>query len=136
MGFWDRIKKDIKKSLDEGIHVVKEGTSTVLGRAESLAEEGKKRIRTFELKQKIQAQFTELGGQLYDLIEKNIKSPLTHQSIRSILKKIDSLKEQISRLEEKTKKPAKKKAVKKTTAKKKKVKKKAVKKSAPGETNG
>ncbi len=128
MGFWDNIKKDIKKGIDEGIHVMKEGTATMKERAEHLAEEGKKKIKEFELKQKIQVQLTELGGKVHDLIEKKSKAPLTHPATKSILKKIDSMKEQLSKLEGKAKSKAKKKAGarKKTTKKKTAAKKKPV----------
>lgn len=124
MGFWDSIKKDIKKGFDEGIHVMKEGTASVMGRAESLAEEGKKKIKQFEIKQKIQVELTELGGKVYDLIEKKSKSPGSHPSIKPILKKIDSLKEQLAKIEGKLK-PLQKKAVKKKVKKKAAAKKKA-----------
>ena len=126
MTFWDSIKKDIKKGIDEGIHVMKEGTATVLERAEALAEEGKKKIKVFEIKQKIQVQLTELGGKVHDLLEKNAKSPTAHPSVKNILKKIDNLKEQLKKVEVKFKaKPkAKKKTAKEKTAKKKAVSKK------------
>jgi hypothetical protein len=125
MTFWDSIKKDIKKGLDEGIHVMKEGTATFIERAEALAEEGKKRIKEFEIKQKIQVQLTELGGKVHDLLEKNVKSPTTHPSVKSILKKIENLKDQLVKAEEKAKPKAK---AKKKTAQKKTVKKKAASK--------
>ncbi len=124
MTFWDSIKKDIKKGIDEGIHVMKEGTATVLERAEALAEEGKKKIKVFEIKQKIQVQLTELGGKIHDLLEKNAKSPTTHPSVKNILKKIDNLKEQLKKIEVKAKSKARKKTAKKKTAKKKTVSKK------------
>jgi hypothetical protein len=131
MTFWDSIKKDIKKGIDEGIHVMKEGTATVIERAEALAEEGKKKIKVFEIKQKIQVQLTELGGKVHDLLEKNAKSPTAHPSVKNILKKIENLKEQLKKVEVKVKTKAKKKTAKKKTAKKKAVsKKKTAKKKA------
>ncbi|UCG79418.1 MAG: hypothetical protein JSV21_06250 [Nitrospirota bacterium] len=138
MGFWDSIKKDIKKGIDEGIHVVKEGTATFMEKAEHFAVEGKKKIREFETKQKIQVQLTELGGRIYDLMERKVATPLSHASVKPIIKKIDSLKEQLekieTKLEDKAKKgTAKKKAKKKTSSKAKKkstAKKKAVKKTS------
>ena len=118
MGFWDSISKDMKKGLDEGIHYLKEGTSSVMEWAEDLTEEGKRKIKMFEIKQKVQVQLTELGGKIYDLIEKKSKSPASSPSIKPILKKIDSLKEQLKKLEGKISPAKKKKAKKKSTTKK------------------
>ena len=111
-----------------GIHVMKEGTATVLEKAEALAEEGKKKIKGFEIKQKIQVQLTELGGKVHDLLEKNAKSPTSHPAVKNILKKIDNLKEQLKKVEVKIKPKTRKKTAKKKTAKKKTAKKKAVSK--------
>ncbi|GBD99793.1 hypothetical protein BMS3Abin07_01839 [bacterium BMS3Abin07] len=130
MGFWDSIKADIKKGIDEGIHVVRESTSSVMERAEVLAEEGKKKIRAFEIKQKIQVHFTELGGKLYDLIDKKSKSPASHPSIKSLLKKIDQLKEQLTKLEEKIEPADKRESVKQSKTKKRAARKITVKKTA------
>lgn len=130
MGFWDSISKDMKKGLDDGIHYLKEGTSSVKEWAEDLTEEGKRKIKMFEIKQKIQVQLTELGGKFYDLIEKKSKSPASSPSIQPILKKMDSLKEQLSKLEGKISPAKKKKAKKKSTSKKTASRKKTSKKTA------
>jgi len=129
MAFWENIKKDIKKGIDEGIHIMKEGTASMIERAEALAEEGRRKVRSFEIKQKIQVQFAELGGKLYDLLEKKSKAPLSHPSVKSILKKIESLKDELLKIEEKTPPAKKKKKKKKKTAGKKTAKKTAGKKT-------
>ncbi len=99
MGLWDRIKKDIKKGINEGVSAVKQGATVAVEKAEELAEEGKRRYRIFELKQKVQSNFTELGGKVYDLSSKGAKNPLIDTKVKSTISGIKKLENQISKLE-------------------------------------
>ncbi|VAX31815.1 hypothetical protein MNBD_NITROSPIRAE02-256, partial [hydrothermal vent metagenome] len=44
MAFWDNLKKDIKKGIDEGLHAFKEGTTVIKKRAGTLSDDVKKRV--------------------------------------------------------------------------------------------
>jgi len=117
MSFWEKIQKDIKRNLKEGIDLFKERSSTVTKRLEWLTEEGKKRYKLFNLNMKVQEEFAHLGGHIYDLVSKDAKNPLENKKVQSIMKKIKRLETQINRLEGKK---AKKKVVGKKTSRKKK----------------
>ncbi len=117
MGFWDRIKKDIKKGYEEGLSAIKEGSVVVKKKAGELAEEGKKQIKLFELKQKVQGRFTDLGGRVYDLVSSKKESPLQDAKVKSTISSITKLEEQITTLEKKPEKPVRKKTTKKPVKK-------------------
>jgi hypothetical protein len=105
MDLWEKVKRDIRKGVKEGIAVIKE-------KAEELSEEGKKRIRLFDLKTKIQAEFTELGGKVYSSSAK-VKNPMLDRKVKAITNRIRKLELQIAKIEGKQKPAIKKKAGKK-----------------------
>ena len=115
MGFWDKLKRDIKKGIDEGLEALKEGTEVIRHRAEDMTDEVKKKIKIFELKQKIQVQLTELGGRVYEVVsEGKRRNPVLDENVKKIFDRIKKIDEQISKLEgkavaRKTKKSAPKK---------------------------
>jgi len=108
MGLWDRIKKDIQKSIDESISAMRKGATVAVEKAEELAEEGKRRYSIFELKMKIQSNFTDLGGKVYDLVSKGSKNPLLDMKVISTIKGVKKLEAQIAKLEKSTNKSPKK----------------------------
>jgi hypothetical protein len=99
MGLWDRVKKDIQKGVDEGIAAVRKGAAVAVEKAEELAEEGKRRYKVFELKMKVQSNFTELGGKVYDLASKGSKNPLLDAKVLSAINGVKKLEAQIAKLE-------------------------------------
>lgn len=136
MSFWDKIQDDLKKNLQEGIDIFKEGSSVFTDKIGELTGDGKKKYQVFNLNMKVQEEFAKLGGAIYDLTVAKSKNPLANANVKSILAKINKMESTINILESKgDKQPAKKakkrttkkKAVtkKKTTAKKKTVAKKA-----------
>ncbi|NOZ25446.1 MAG: hypothetical protein GXO94_05075 [Nitrospirae bacterium] len=127
MAFWDKLKKDIKKGIDEGLHVFKEGTTVIKKRAETLSDDVKSKVKIFELKQKIQVHLTDLGGRVYEIASDKRRNPLTNEKVKSIVEKIKKIEAQIEKLEAKAAKKAAasttarkgaRKAARKTTAKK------------------
>jgi hypothetical protein len=137
MSFWDKIQKelnwdkfqnDFKKNIEEGLSIIREGGSAVSQKIEKMTDEGKKKYQVFNLNMKVQEEFAKLGGQVYDLITKKSKNPLGNRKVTSVIKKINKLEDQITRLEMKkgtkptkksTRKSPKKTAKKRTTQKKK-----------------
>ncbi|MEN8263419.1 MAG: hypothetical protein ABFR82_08160 [Nitrospirota bacterium] len=139
MSFWDQIQKDIGDNLKEGLSIVKEGSEAITHKLEKLTDEGKKKYKVFNLNMKVQDEFARLGGQIYDLIVKKSKNPLSNKSVTSIISKINKLETQISKYEDreikaKVKTTAKK-TRKKSTAKKTTTKKAAAKKTATKKTS-
>lgn len=107
MNFWEKIKRDIQRGVKEGIGMVKEGVTVVREKAEEITEEGKRRLKIFDLKTRVQREFAELGGKVYDLSSK-MKNPLLDSKVKAVISKIKRLEMQIEKLEGKVKKPAKK----------------------------
>ena len=99
MGLWDRIQKDVKKGLDEGVAAVRKGATVAVEKAEELAEEGKRRYKVFELKMKVQSNFTELGGKVYDLTSKGSKNLMLDTKVKSLVAGVKKLEAQIAKLE-------------------------------------
>ncbi|MEC4685905.1 MAG: hypothetical protein VST71_09275 [Nitrospirota bacterium] len=128
MAFWDKLKKDIKKGFDEGLHAFKEGTTVIKKRAGTLSDDVKKKVKVFELKQKIQVLLTDLGGRVYEVASDKRRNPMTNEKITAIVEKIRKIEGQIEKLEAgipkkvtRKAKPGKKtakKATKKVTSKK------------------
>lgn len=84
MDFWDKVKSDIQKGIKEGIGLVREGVSVVKEKAEELTEEGKKKLKLFELKTRVQREISELGGRVYDLQSK-AKNPMSDSKVKAII---------------------------------------------------
>ena len=128
---FDKIKKDVKKGIEEGIAVVKEGASVVSGKMGELTAEGKRQYKMFDLKSKIQSQMTVLGGRAYDVLDSK-KSPAADSKVKAVFVKIKKLEEQLSKLEggKETKAAAPKKPAAKAKATPKKTAQAAAKKTA------
>ncbi|HEW81373.1 MAG TPA: hypothetical protein ENH18_03280, partial [Nitrospirae bacterium] len=99
MSFWDKIQDDLKKNLQEGIEIFKEGSSVFTEKIEELTGEGKKKYHIFNLNMKVQEEFAKLGGAIYDLTVKKSKNPISNMKIKSILAKINKMETQINKLE-------------------------------------
>lgn len=97
-GLFDKIKKDVKKGIEEGIAVVKEGASVVSWKMGELTAEGKRQYKMFDLKAKIQSQMTMLGGRTYDVLDSK-KSPAADGEVKALFVKIKKLEEQLHKLE-------------------------------------
>jgi hypothetical protein len=128
---FDKIKKDVKKGIEEGIAVVKEGANVLSEKMGELTAEGKRQYKMFALKAKIQSQMTELGGRAYDVLDSK-KSPAADSRVKAVYAKIKNLEEQLSKLERgrETKVAAPKKPAAKAKATPKKTTRAAAKKTA------
>jgi len=133
MNFWERIQKDLSENLKEGLEIVKEGSEAVTQKLEKLTEVGKNKYKVFNFNMKVQDEFAKLGGQIYDLTIKKSKNPLGNRKVISVIKKINRLEAQITKLEGKEtgkrRKTTAKKTRRKSTAKTKSRTAKQVKKS-------
>ena len=135
MSFWDQIQKDIGENLKEGLAIVKEGGEAITQKLEKLTDEGKKKYKVFNLNMKVQDEFARLGGQIYDLIVKKSKNPLSSKSVTLIISKINKLEAEISKFEGREIK-AKVKTAAKKTRKKTTTRKAAAKKATTKKTSG
>ena len=97
-GLFDKIKKDVKKGIEEGIASVKAGANVVSEKMAELSAEGKRQYKMFDLKAKIQSQMTVLGGRAYDVLDSK-KSPAADSKVKATFVKIKKLENQLSKLE-------------------------------------
>ena len=119
---FDQIRNNLKKGMEEGIAVLKEGANVVSVKMNELSAEGKRQYKIFNLNLKIRDQMNELGGMTYAVLDSG-KSLDENKKIKATVAKIKKLEWQLSKIGGKKiktaapKKPAKKTA-KKTSAKK------------------
>lgn len=99
MGFWDKIQDDMKKNIEEGLDIVKEGRDAISDKFEKLTEEGKKKYRVFNLSMKVQDEFSKLGEQVYDLVMKKSKNPLGSRKVTPIINRIKKMEAEIEKIE-------------------------------------
>jgi hypothetical protein len=115
-GLFDKISKNLKKGMEEGIAVLKEGANVVSVKMNELSAEGKRQYKIFNLNLKIQDQVNELGGITYAVLESG-KSLDENKKIKAAFAKIKKLEWQLSKIGGKRiktaadKKPAKKEKV-------------------------
>jgi polyhydroxyalkanoate synthesis regulator phasin len=102
MNFWEKVKEDLQKGVEEGIAFVREGASVAKKKAEELTEEGKRRYRLYELKTSVQKEIAELGGKVYDLSAK-VRNPMLDSKVKAIKARIKKLETEIAKLEGKLK---------------------------------
>ena len=113
---FDKISKNIKKGMEEGIAVLKEGANVVSVKMNELSAEGKRQYKIFNLNLKIQDQMNELGGITYAVLDGR-KSLDENKKIKAAFAKIKKLEWQLSKIDGKKiktaapKKPAKKEKV-------------------------
>lgn len=100
MDFYQKIKGDLQKGIEEGITIVKERAAIVKEKVEELTEEGKKQYNIFLLKTKVQKEMSELGGRIYNLSAK-IKNPMVDRKVKALIARIKKLEAKITRLEKK-----------------------------------
>ena len=110
---FDQIKNNLKKGMEEGIAVLKEGANVVSVKMNELSAEGKRQYKIFSLNLKIQDQMNELGGITYAVLDSR-KSLDEDKKIKAAFAKIKKLEWQLSKIGGKiikavsAKKPAKK----------------------------
>ena len=107
MSFWAHVKKDLDKGVKESMEVVGASASRFREKTGKLTEEARKRMKIYELKQKVRNELSDLGGHVYDLKEK-IKEPLHDEKVKVAMSKIKKLEDQIIELEGKAKEGVKK----------------------------
>jgi hypothetical protein len=119
MDFWEKVKRDIRKGIKEGIGIVSEGVTVVRQKADELTEEGKRRLKLFELQTKVQRETAELGGRVYDLSSKK-KNPMLDSKVKAVVSRIKKLETEVAKLEgKKIAAPAKTKTKRSTKSKRK-----------------
>ncbi len=138
MVFWKTVKRDLKKAVEEGWTVVKDGAKVAAEKSEEVAKTGKLKYKAHMLHKDVEKLFADLGGIIYDLANgRSKKNPFSNPEVKRLVKEIAQLENSASSMEDDIKKIKKnmaksspKKTKPKKVAPKKTVKPKAVKKKA------
>lgn len=94
---FDQIKNNLKKGMEEGIAVLKEGANVVSVKMNELSEEGKRQYKIFNLNLKIQDRINELGGITYAAIDSG-KTLDEDKKIKAAFAKIKKLEWQLNKI--------------------------------------
>lgn len=118
-GVFDKIRKDVKKGIEEGVAAVMQGASIVSVKMNQLSDEGKRQYKIFNLHVKIKDTMNEMGKLAYDALN-GLKSLDEDKKIKAVFTKIRKLEWQLNKLEgvKNIKVAPPKKTVKKTAKKK------------------
>ena len=96
-GLFDKIKRDVKKGIEEGVATVMQGASIVSLKMNELSAEGKKQYKIFNLTVKIKDQLNELGDITYAVLDRR-KSLDENKKIKAAFAKIKKLEWQLSKI--------------------------------------
>lgn len=97
-GLFDKIRKDVKKGIEEGIAAVMQGASVVSVKMNELSDEGKRQYKMFNLHVKIKDAMNEMGEHAYAALN-NVKSLDEDKKIKAAFTKIRKLEWQLSKLD-------------------------------------
>ena len=90
---WDKMKKTLTEIYEAGRE-----------KAEEITKLGKVKLEIFNIKRQITSQFSELGGMVYHLI---VETKTTHiagnDRVKALVKKIQTLEDELKRKEEEIK---------------------------------
>lgn len=144
--FFDRMKK----TLQEGLEVVKRGTeivaektpevaATVAERTQEAISIGKLKLQIQTLNHKVDKIFTEVGQKVYDLSKKKVAQIENDETVKKMIAEVNRLKKQLKDMEKKIdaakkEKPVETKAKPKPKAKKTAPPSEAEKEKAPPES--
>jgi len=95
---FEKIKKDLKKGIEEGFSALKEGAIIVSEKINEVKAEGKRQYKIFDIKSKIHDQMAELGGRVYNVHSDN-KSLDDDNKIKALSLKIKELEWQLHKIE-------------------------------------
>jgi len=88
---WKKMKADIA-------HGIKEGAGTVAKKTGELSEEGKKKLKAFNIKRRIQGYMEDLGVALYNA-EMEKSGTISDEAAKEILNKIEVANTELKELE-------------------------------------
>ncbi|MEE9543566.1 MAG: hypothetical protein V3V95_07270 [Thermodesulfobacteriota bacterium] len=101
MSFWNAVKSDLKKAVEEGWSAVKDGAKVAAEKSEEVAKTGKLKYKAHILHKDAEKLFADLGGLIYDLANgRSQKNPLSNPEVRRLVKEIGQLEDSASVMED------------------------------------
>ncbi|HID93524.1 MAG TPA: hypothetical protein EYP60_05445 [bacterium (Candidatus Stahlbacteria)] len=99
VGFWEKVKKTLKESAE----ILKEKAISVAEKTQEATEIGKLKIQIIGLNRDAEKNFAEMGGRVYELIEKGATDVLSDAKLRKLIDKAKQYEEKIANAEKKLK---------------------------------
>lgn len=114
MGFRDRVRKDLNVAVQEGVDLLKEGTTILKTEVSRLARRGTSsvskearrvsrisqlRYEHFRLNQKAQQKFAELGGHIYDVMSRKGSESKPDAAAQRLFQETKQVEDRIKKLE-------------------------------------
>jgi len=100
MSFLDKVSSTMKKAVDEGWLVVREGTKVAEEKTKEVAKTGKIKYQIYTLHRRAEKYMTEIGGKVYDMSATPSENPLSSPKIISLLENVTEIEDEIKRLED------------------------------------
>jgi hypothetical protein len=88
---------DIKKTLEEGVSIAREGVAYAAERAEDLSLAAALRLRIFGLRRRVERHYAELGAAVYYLLDKKADVS-ADASVKKHVKNIKALEAEVNEL--------------------------------------
>ncbi|MBF0563949.1 MAG: hypothetical protein HQK89_01770 [Nitrospirae bacterium] len=99
MGFWDKLKNDFQKGINESLSSVTSVSREIGHKADSLVAEGKKQLELYNMKKKMTCNFSDLGERVYELMTGDGSNVNDDEIARSIVETISAIKSQLTEQE-------------------------------------
>jgi hypothetical protein len=113
MSFWEKVNSGLRKAVEDGWLVVKEGTKVAAGKTDEVTRRGRLRYQVYSLHRKAEKSLTKIGGKVYDIAKMpSKKNPLSNREIINLVDEVNKIEEKVKKIEEQMK------AIKKTESKK------------------
>lgn len=102
MTFWNKMKDDVRQGINQGVSVLKEGSTIAKEKATKMAEMGKVRYQMFLMEQKIEKNFAEIGKRIYELAETDAsKAAASDPTIKKMISEAKKLEKKVKVLQNK-----------------------------------
>lgn len=89
---------EAQKMMKEGVATARKGAATVTAEAQRMARIANLRYQLFQMNQKAQDKFAEIGGRVYDAAVKNPKSIRLDEKARKLILEAKQIEAQIKKL--------------------------------------
>ncbi len=99
MNFLDKVSTGLKKAVDEGWLVVREGAKVAEEKTKGVAKVGKLKYQVYTLQRRAEKYMTEIGGQVYDMSATPSENPLSSPDIIDLVESVKEIEGEIKRLE-------------------------------------
>jgi hypothetical protein len=100
MSFWEKMNNGLRKAVEDGWLVVKEGTKVAAGKTDEVAKRGRLKYQIYTLHRKAEKSLTKIGGKVYDIAKTpSKKNPLANREIINLVDEVNKIEEKIKKID-------------------------------------